>query len=119
MRAKKTSYSVETQQASVEASADLLLAAERELASFYERIADLLQTAERELASFYEAIENKYGLEEARKAAYDWIEEVETMDWPAEGSVPNWRHVSIAAADCLASRVVEHPPACDDQKPRN
>ena len=58
MRAKKTSYSVETQQASVEASADLLLAAEREL------------------ASFYEAIENKYGLEEARKAAYDWIEEV-------------------------------------------
>ena len=92
MCAKETSSSVETQQVSVE------------------MIADLLLTAERELASFYEAIEKRYGLEEARKAAHDWIEEVETMDWPAEGAIPNWRHVSIVAADCLASRVIGHPP---------
>jgi hypothetical protein len=92
MRAKETSSSVETQQTSVE------------------RIADLLLTAERELASFYEAIKKGYGPEEARKAAHDWIEEVETMDWPAEGTIPNWRHVSIVAADCLASRVIEHTP---------
>ena len=92
MCAKETSFSVETQQVSVE------------------MIADLLLTAEREFASFYEAIEKRYGLEEARKAAQDWITEVETMDWPAEGRIPNWRHVSIVAADCLASRVIEHPP---------
>jgi hypothetical protein len=91
MCAKETSSIVETQQASVE------------------MIADLLPTAERELAAFYEAIEKRYGPEEARKAAHDWIEEVETMDWPAEGTIPNWRHVSIVAADCLASRVVGHP----------
>jgi hypothetical protein len=89
---KETSSSVETQQA------------------FVEIIADLLLTAKRELASFYEAIEKSYGPEEARKAAQDWIEEVETMDWPAEGTIPNWRHVSIVAADCLASRVIGHPP---------
>jgi hypothetical protein len=91
MCAKETSSSVETQQASVE------------------MIADLLLTAERELAAFYEVIEKRYGPEEAWKAARDWIEEVETMDWPAEGTIPNWRHASIVAADSLAFRVIEHP----------
>lgn len=87
---KETSSSVETQQAEI--------------------IADLLLTAERELASFYETIEKRYGTEEARKAARDWIEEVETMDWPAAGTIPNWRHVSVVAADCVASRVIKHLP---------
>ena len=73
-------------------------------------IADLLRTAEKELSAFYTATLRRYGPEEARKAAHDWIEEVETMDWPAEGTIPNWRHVSIVAADCLASRVIGHPP---------
>jgi hypothetical protein len=89
MRDKEKSSIVETQQESVE------------------MIADLLLTAERELASFYEAIEKSYGPKEARKAANDWIDEVETMDWPVDGVVPNWRRVSIVAADCLASRIIE------------
>ena len=54
-----------------------------------EMIVDLVLTAERELASFYEAIEKRYGAKEARKAAQDWIEELETMDWPAEWVFPN------------------------------
>jgi hypothetical protein len=69
-------------------------------------IADLLRTAERELSAFYTAILRRYGPEEARRAAYDWIEEMETMDWPLDETVPNWRHVSIAAANCLSSRVI-------------
>jgi hypothetical protein len=73
-------------------------------------VADLLMTAKRELAAFYTAIVRKYGQEEARKAALDWIKEVETMDWPADGALPNWRHVSIVAAECLAFRVIEHSP---------
>jgi hypothetical protein len=73
-------------------------------------VADLLLTAERELAAFYTAVVRRYGPEEPRKAAHDWIEEMETMDWPSDGAVPNWRHVSIVAADCLASRVIRHPP---------
>jgi hypothetical protein len=44
-------------------------------------VADLLLTAERELASFCRVIERRYGPEEARKAAHDWINEVMTMDW--------------------------------------
>jgi hypothetical protein len=73
-------------------------------------VADLLRTAEKELSAFYTAIFRKFGPDEARRAAYDWIEEIETMDWPLDETVPNWRHVSIVAADCVASRVLERPP---------
>jgi hypothetical protein len=73
-------------------------------------VADLLSTAGRELSAFYLAILRRYGPEEASRAASDWIEEMETMDWPLDGVVPNWRHISIVAADCVASRVIEHPP---------
>jgi hypothetical protein len=75
------------------------------------RVADLLRTAEKELAAFYTAVVGRYGPEEARRAAYDWIEEMETMDWPLVGAVPNWRRVSIIAADCLALRIIDHSPA--------
>jgi hypothetical protein len=75
-----------------------------------ELVAGLLMTAERELATFYTAVLRTFGQEEARRAAYDWIEEMETMIWPLDGAVPNWRHVSIMAADCLSSRVFESSP---------
>jgi hypothetical protein len=70
MRDKQTSLIVETQQASLGIVADLLL------------------TAERELASFYRVIERRCGPEEARKAAHDWINEVMTMDWPVGTATP-------------------------------
>ena len=70
-------------------------------------VANLLKTAERELAAFYTAVAGRYGAEEARRAANDWIKEMQTMDWPLDGVVPNWRLVSIVAANCLASRVIE------------
>jgi hypothetical protein len=72
-------------------------------------VADLLRTAEKELSASYTAILSRYGPEEARRAAYGWIEEMKTMDWPLDGVVPNWRHVSIIAADWVASRIVEQP----------
>jgi hypothetical protein len=89
MRDKATSSITETQQASAG------------------MIANLLLTGERELASFYGAVEKRYGSEEARKAARGWIDEVATMDWPADGALPNWRRLSIVAADCLASRIID------------
>jgi hypothetical protein len=73
-----------------------------------ERVVELMTTAETELAAFYEAVFRRYGLKEARRAAQDWIEELETMHWPADRAVPNWRHVTIAAADCLAFRIIDH-----------
>ena len=88
---KKTSSIVHAQQAPVE------------------RVAELITTAETE--AFYEAVFRRYGLKEARKAAQDWIEELETMDWPADWALPNWRHVTIAAADCLALRIIDHSPS--------
>ena len=93
MRDKEMTSIIETQPASVE------------------MIANLLLTADRELASFYGAIERKYGPEEARKAARDWIDKMGTMDWPVDGVLPNWRRVSVVAADCVASRVIEHEKA--------
>jgi hypothetical protein len=93
MRDKKTSSIVHAQQAPVD------------------RVAELMMTAETELAAFYEAVFRRYGLKEAKKAAQDWIEELKTMDWPANRALPNWHHVTIAAAGCLASRIIGHFPA--------
>jgi hypothetical protein len=76
-----------------------------------ERVAELMTTAETELAAFYEAVFRRYGLKEARKSAQDWIEELETMDWPADGGLPNWHQVTIAATDCLALRIIDHSPS--------
>ena len=89
---KKTSSIVHAQQAPVE------------------RVAELITAAETELAAFYDAVFRRYGLKEARKAAQDWIEELETMDWPADWALPNWRHVTIAAADWFALRIIDHSP---------
>jgi hypothetical protein len=76
-----------------------------------ERVAELMTTAEAELAAFYETVFRRYGLKEAKKAAQDWIEELGTMDWPADWALPNWRHVTIAAADSLAFRIIDHSPS--------
>jgi hypothetical protein len=76
-----------------------------------ERVTELMTTAEAELAAFSETVFRRYGLKEAKKSALDWIEQLETMDWPADWSLPNWRHVTIAAADCLAlRRIIDHSP---------
>jgi hypothetical protein len=90
---KKTNSIVHTQQAPVE------------------RVVELMTTAETGLAAFYEAVFRRYGLKEAKKAAQDWIEELETMDWPADWALPNWRRVTTAAADCLAFRIIDHSPS--------
>ena len=75
-----------------------------------ELVSELMMTAEKELVAFYQAVFRRYGLEEGRKAAEDWIEEFKAMDWPADCALPNWRHVTIAAADCLAFRIMDHYP---------
>jgi hypothetical protein len=96
---KKTSSIVHAQQASVE------------------RVAERMTTAEKELAAFYEAVFRQYGLKEASNAAQDWIDELGTMDWPADWTLPNWRHVTIAAADCLALRIIDHSPGREGNRP--
>jgi hypothetical protein len=76
-----------------------------------ELVAEFMMTAEKELGVFYEAVFRRYGFEEGRKAAQDWIEEFEAMDCPVDWALPNWRHVTIAAADCLAFRIIGLSPS--------
>jgi hypothetical protein len=66
---------------------------------------DLLNLAERELAAFARAVSETFGPEHVRQSVEDWIEELELMDWPQARPVPDWRHVTVAAAARLASRV--------------
>ena len=75
-----------------------------------ELVAEFMMTAEKELVAFYEAVFRRYGLEDRRNAAEDWIQEFEAMDWPADWALPNWRHVTITAADCVAFRIIDHSP---------
>jgi hypothetical protein len=64
----------------------------------------LLASAERELSAFFTAINEMFGAEKARRAAEEWIEELERTDWPNEALVIDWRRVTIAAAAKLAYR---------------
>jgi hypothetical protein len=57
---------------------------------------------ERALASFHAAVAKDYGLEEAAKAAEDWIEELEKT---CADRHPDWRSVTARAAYRLALRV--------------
>jgi hypothetical protein len=68
-----------------------------------------LTTAKRELAAFYHAVDSLYGPKEATMAAQDWIDQLEILDWPANGALPNWQRVTIGAANCLASRIIPKP----------
>lgn len=49
-------------------------------------VADLLLTADRELVAFYTSVVRRCGPEEARRAAYDWIKEMETMNWLSDAA---------------------------------
>ncbi len=61
-------------------------------------MAQLLGTAERELSAFVTAVTQLFDAEQGRKAANDWIEELDRTDWPSGASVNDWRKVTIAAA---------------------
>lgn len=58
--------------------------------------------AERELAAFYNAVLKMHGPAEAQRAAEEWIEEVER---PAAGMPSDLRHATVRAAHALALRV--------------
>ena len=66
--------------------------------------ANLLNLAENELAAFARAVSEMFGPEHVRQSVQDWIEELESLDWPQDKHAPNWRHGTVAAASRLASR---------------
>ena len=64
---------------------------------------------ERALASLHAAVAKDYGLEEAARAAADWIEELEKA---GADEHPDWRSVTARVAHRLALRGVERHPYC-------
>jgi hypothetical protein len=72
----------------------------------------LLLEAERQLAAFHQAVLSLHGPEEAQRAAEDWLHELETR---AHNEPIDWRRISLAAGDRLASRLTNgaHPPTLE------
>jgi len=66
---------------------------------------ELLPGAEKELAAYASAVLELFGSGQARQSVEDWIKGLESMDLPTEGAIPDWRHLTIAAASRLAIRV--------------
>lgn len=69
----------------------------------------LLPRAEKELGAFARAVNELFGSAHAGQSIKDWVEEFESIHWPAGGAIPDWRRVTIAAAGRLAGRVEEAP----------
>jgi hypothetical protein len=67
--------------------------------------ARILPHAEAELTAFIQAVDELFGPDEARESAEDWMEELESAQWSAEGTPFNWRSLTIAAAVRLAARI--------------
>lgn len=59
--------------------------------------------AERELSAFFTAVNSMFGVEQARQSAIHWIEELKSMNWPTDDSMPNWRQATLAACARLAT----------------
>jgi hypothetical protein len=57
----------------------------------------------KELAAFFTAIDNLFGPEQARRSAINWIEELDSIDWQSENSMPNWRQATVAASALLSA----------------
>jgi hypothetical protein len=65
----------------------------------------LLARAQREVGAFARAVSKRFGSAHAGQSIEDWVEEFESIDWPAGSTIPDWRRITIVAAARLASRV--------------
>jgi hypothetical protein len=68
-------------------------------------LADLKTSAEREIGAFIQVVTDSFGVGEARLAAADWLQALESMDLTADVSLLDLRAITIAAAAQLAVRL--------------
>ena len=66
--------------------------------------ANLILLAERELAAFARAVRELFGPEQARVSTAEWIDELESLHWPARPGVSDFRRITTAASARLADR---------------
>jgi hypothetical protein len=65
----------------------------------------LMALAERELGAFIGAVTEVFGPEQARIAAEDWVDELESMDALPGPATRDWGSVTVAASARLARRL--------------
>ena len=69
---------------------------------------DLMKMAERELSAFFNVVTRRFGSEQAKLSAEDWLHElIEIDDLPV--STREWRSITAKVSTRLASRV---NPSC-------
>lgn len=66
--------------------------------------ANLIALAERELAAFAGAVRELFGPEQELLSSADWINELESLNWPARPGVLDFRRITTAASARLANR---------------
>jgi hypothetical protein len=65
----------------------------------------LLPRAEKEMGAFARAVNTLFGSAYVGQSIEDWMEEFESITWPAGAAIPDWHLVTIAAAARLAARL--------------
>jgi len=63
------------------------------------------QLEEGEISAFIGAVAELFGLEEARVAERDWLEEESLIDSPPRSIERNWQSITVAALARLAGRI--------------
>ena len=66
--------------------------------------ANLIILAERELAAFARAVRELFGPEEASLSTAEWIDELESQNWPVGSGASDFRRITVAASSRLAHR---------------
>lgn len=66
--------------------------------------ANLIILAERELAAFAKAVRESFGPEQASLSSVDWLEELESLNWPTGPGVSDFRRITTVASARLADR---------------
>ena len=66
--------------------------------------ANLIILAERELAAFCKAVSELFGPEQAHLSTAEWIDALESIDWPARPGVSDFRRITTTAAATLTRR---------------
>src|ERR1700733_4793793 len=78
--------------------------ASRQLEEILLSDADLIILAERELAAFARAVRELFGPEEASLSTAEWIDELESLNWPVGSGASDFRRITVAASSRLAHR---------------
>src|SRR5580698_2176479 len=71
--------------------------------------ANLIILAERELAAFARAVRELFGPEQASLSSAEWIDELESLNWPAGPGASDFRRITAAASSRLAHRRLFRP----------